>query len=95
MIPARSFPNAPDAKGKMFVNRANGNGILSLPIMQWNLLEPYFEKNKAWLFYLDKENSPFKKSQAFVSKEDDSFYTTQLFQVLVLINNSPATLPYE
>lgn len=95
MIPARSFPNDADAKGKMFVNRANGNGILSLPVAQWNLLEPYFDNNKAWLFDLSKDNSPFKTSGAFVSKEDEGFFTTQLFQVLVLINNSPATLPYE
>jgi len=95
MIPARSFPNDADAKGKMFVNRANGNGIRSLPLQQWDLLEPYFNNNKAWLFNLNKENSPFKTSRAFVSKDDDSFFTTQLFQVLVLINKSPATVPYE
>jgi hypothetical protein len=95
MIPARSFPNDADAKGKMFVNRANGNGILSLPLAQWDLLEPYFDNNKAWFFDLCKENSPFKTSGAFVSEEDNSFFTTQLFQVLVLINNSPATVPYE
>ena len=94
MMPAGNFPDAEDAKGKMFVNRPNGNGIWSYPMKQWELLDPFFRKNRAWLFRLDDKDSPFHSSTAFTTKLDEPYFTTELFQVFILVNNSPATQSY-
>nr|WP_294907124.1 hypothetical protein [uncultured Lacibacter sp.] len=96
MIPNRN--NKTDSSGKTpaYINLKVSNGSLSGPVNNYELMEPYFNVSKAVLFLLNKKDSPFHQSNAFTQGDDpEAATTTQLFQVLILFNQSPATVPYK
>lgn len=96
MMPNRN--NTVDSSGKKpaYINLKVSNGSLSGPVNNYHLMEPYFNNSKAVLFLLNKKGSPFHQTNAFTLGEDpETAKTTQLFQVLILFNQSPATVPYK
>lgn len=96
MLPNRNNIVGADNKKKLFINAKITNGSLSGAVKEFNLLEPFFDTNKAYLFHLNRKTTPFHQSDAFTLSEDPKHVTTaQLFQILVLYNQSPATIPYK
>lgn len=96
MLPNRNNIVGADNKKKLFINAKITNGSLSGAVKEFNLLEPFFDSNKAYLFHLNRKATPFSQSDAFTLGEDPgSVTTTQLFQILILYNQSPATIPYK
>lgn len=96
MIPNRN--NKADSSGNIpaYFNLKVTNGSLAGPVNKYELMEPYFNRSKAVLFLLNKKDSPFHHTNAFMLDEDpEAAKTTQLFQVLILFNQSPATVPYK
>ncbi|NCU02795.1 MAG: erythromycin esterase family protein [Chitinophagaceae bacterium] len=95
MIPNRNNKADSSSKIPAYINLKVSNGSLSGPVNNYNLMEPYFNSSKAVLFLLNKKESPFHQSNAFTLGEDPETATiTQLIQVLILFNQSPATVPY-
>jgi hypothetical protein len=96
MLPNRNNIVGADNKKKLFINAKITNGSLSGAVKEFNLLEPFFDSNKAYLFHLNRKATAFHESDAFTLSEDPgSATTTQLFQILILYNQSPATMPYK
>lgn len=94
MIPNRGNQQDSASSKKMFVNAAITNGFPAGASKQWEMLKPFFNNNKAYLFNLNKKHSPFHQSDAF-TLENESYRTTQIFQILILYNQSPAAEPYK
>lgn len=95
MIPNRNNKADSSGKANAYINLKVSNGSLSGPVTHYDLMEPYFNSSKAVLFLLNKKESPFHQSNAFTLGEDpEAATTTHLFQVLILFNQSPATVPY-
>ncbi|QNA46410.1 TraB/GumN family protein [Lacibacter sediminis] len=96
MLPNRNNIVGTDNKKKPFINAKITNGSLSGAVKEFNLLEPFFDSNKAYLFHLNRKATPFSQSDEFTLSEDPTLVTTiQLFQILILYNQSPATIPYK
>ena len=96
MLPNRNNIVAADNIKKPFIIAKISNGSLSGSVNQFKLLEPFFDTNKAYLFHLNGKASPFHHSDAFTINEDPKpATTTQLFQILILYNQSPPTVPYK
>jgi hypothetical protein len=87
-------PNDTAGLKNLFVKRkVVNNGSLDEPISNLEMLGA-FDKDQAILFKLAGKNSPFNQSTSFLKKSETFATTANMFQVLVLINHSPATEPY-
>lgn len=96
MLPNRNNIPGADNKRRLFITAKITGGSLSGAVKDFKLLEPFFDSNKAYLFHLNRKATPFSKSDTFTLGEDPSpVVTTQLFQILILYNQSPATIPYK
>jgi hypothetical protein len=96
MLPNKNNIVGADNKKKLYINARISNGSLSGAVKEFNLLEPFFDTNKVYLFHLNRKATPFHQSNAFTLSEDPgTATTTQLFQILILYNQSPATIPYK
>jgi hypothetical protein len=70
------------------------DGSMCEPTAGLELLKPFEQASKASLFNLAGRHSPFAQSGAFLKQSEQQHSTTDMFQILILINSSPATLPY-
>ncbi|RYU91913.1 hypothetical protein EWM62_00280 [Mucilaginibacter terrigena] len=57
------------------------------------LLDAYNSSGKAVIFKLTGKNSPFKGQKSFLMEKDQYANVDEMFQLLIQINNSPATEP--
>ncbi|EMR00881.1 TraB/GumN family protein [Cesiribacter andamanensis] len=74
--------------------KLENDGSMSEATAGLELLPKLREGTKAALYRLDARNSPFGQSAAFLKLSEQEQVTTDMFQILILIRDSPATIPY-
>ncbi|MFD0765038.1 hypothetical protein ACFQZI_09235 [Mucilaginibacter lutimaris] len=57
------------------------------------MLNAFSESGKAVLFNLTAQGTPFKGQKSFLMDKDQYANVDEMFQLLILINYSPATEP--
>jgi hypothetical protein len=58
-----------------------------------DLLAPYRKKHKGWIFNIAASGSPFKDSKSFLVADDQFADINALYQLVILVNDSPAAQP--
>ena len=79
--------------GNRYKRVANTYDYFTGSFMDGNLLTPFGKSGKGVLFNLTAKGTPFTGQKSFLMDKDQYANVDEMFQLLILINNSPATEP--
>ncbi|MBD1384892.1 hypothetical protein IDJ75_06350 [Mucilaginibacter rigui] len=79
--------------GNKYKQVANTYDYFTGSFTDGDLLTPFNNSGKAVLFNLTAKGTPFKGQKSFLMDKDQYANVDEMFQLLILINNSPATEP--
>ncbi|MFA6088081.1 hypothetical protein [Mucilaginibacter sp.] len=79
--------------GNRYKHVANTYDYFTGSFTDGDLLTPYNNSGKGVLFNLTAKGTPFKGQKSFLMEKDQYANVDEMFQLLILINNSPATEP--